>query len=100
MSLLNFSAQHGRSLEEAKSRLAATVAQVESQFGAVIDRHEWNDDGTAVAFFAKGAEVRAWVDPAEVHVTADLPALAALLAAPVLASVRGLVERNFQKRLE
>lgn len=99
MSQLKFAVKHDRTLEEARSVLQSTVADAQSKFGFAIDKVEWNQDRSDVQIAAKGAAIHAWVDASEVHLTCDLPALARLLASPVIQKVKGLVETRFQKKL-
>jgi hypothetical protein len=99
MSQLKFAVKHDRTLEEARGLLQSTVADAQSKFGFAIDKVDWNADKSDVNISAKGALIHAWVDSTEVHLTCEIPALARLLASPVIQKVKALVETRFQKKL-
>jgi hypothetical protein len=96
---MRFSVKHERTKEEARDRLLSAVADVQGQFGLMIDRIEWTDDQTDATVFAKGATVHIWVDSTEVHVTCDVPLLSKLLGGPLVGKFKRLVEDRFQKKL-
>ena len=99
MSELNLSLKHHRTLDEARARLEESVRQAQAQFGAMIQRVEWSSDRNHVHLAGTGFTARVWVDPSHVHAVVDVPILASLLGAPVVAGLKGLLENNFQKRL-
>ncbi len=99
MPLINLSVKHGRTLDEARAQLQKAVADVQFQFGALVQTVEWNADQSAVHLAGAGAVVDMCVDPQEVHVTADLPILGRLLGGPLAAGLKSIVEQKFQKRL-
>jgi transposase-like protein len=99
MSLMKFSVKHERNLNEAKQVLEQTVDDVNKHFAMLINKVEWNIDRTDVKIDARGANVHAWVDAVEVHLTCDVPLLGKLLGGPVVDKLKGLVQDRFQKNL-
>ncbi len=99
MSLVRLSFKHGKTLDEARTHLASSVSQLTGQFPGIIQHVEWSEDRSSVQLAGTGFEIRMRVDPEEVHVTGDIPLLGRLLASPLMSGVKGVLERNFQKRL-
>lgn len=99
MSQMKFAVKHERGLDEAKQILHQTVEDVTKHFGMLINKVEWNDAKSDVSIDAKGATVRAWVDPVDVHLTCDVPLLSKLMGGPLVEKLKGLVEDRFQKKL-
>ncbi|MCA9110241.1 MAG: polyhydroxyalkanoic acid system family protein [Planctomycetaceae bacterium] len=99
MSEMKFAVKHDRTLQEARDVLEQTVNDAQAKFGFMIDKITWNDDRTQAEIAAKGAEIKAWVDPTEVHLTLDIPLLNKFLSGPIVQNLKGLVEDNFQKKL-
>src|SRR5947207_134937 len=99
MAVIDLTVRHGRNLDEARERLERAVAEVSRLVGGMIQRVDWNADRTAVHLAGTGFVADMGVDSEQVHVTADLPFLNQLVASPVIASLRGIVERTFRDRL-
>jgi hypothetical protein len=100
MSHVKLSVQHNRTLQEARTQLETVVHQVQSRFGAMVQRIDWSADREAVKLYGTGFEVEMRVDAQEVHVTADLLFLSGLLGSPFLAGLKSIVEQSFPKRLK
>jgi hypothetical protein len=99
MSDINLTFKHGKTHEEARTRLAMAVSEIQSRFGPALHRAEWSDNGNAVHLSGTGFEVDARVDAEEVHVKGDIPLIGRLLAGPLIANLKQIVERTFHKRL-
>lgn len=99
MSEMKFAVKHDRTLQEARDLLEQTVNDAQSKFGFMIDKIDWNSDRTEAVITAKGADIKAWVNPTEVHLTLDIPLLNKFLSGPIIQNLKGLVEDNFQKKL-
>jgi Putative polyhydroxyalkanoic acid system protein (PHA_gran_rgn) len=99
MSLINLTFKHGQTLEEARRRLETTVQQVSGQFGALVRRVEWAADRNRVKLEGVGFWVEMWVDAQVVHATGDIPILGGLLAPPLAAGLKQIVQQTFQKKL-
>jgi hypothetical protein len=99
MSLINLSVKHGRTLDEARSRLEAAVTEVRGLFGAMVQRAEWSADRNRVRIDGAGFWVEMTVDEQHVHATGDLPFLGNLLGGPLAGGLKQIVEKTFQKRL-
>jgi hypothetical protein len=99
MPLINLSIKHGRTLEEAQSRLESAVQEVHSRFQALVRRVEWSADRHQVRLEGTGFWAEMWVDAQEVHVRGDIPLLGSLLGSPVTSSLKQIVQQAFQKRL-
>lgn len=99
MPLVSMKVQHGRTLAEARVQLEQAVREVESRFGALVQRVVWSEDRNCVNLFGPGTEVEIRVDDREVHITGDVPLLGKLLGSPFLKGLKNIVEDKFQKRL-
>jgi hypothetical protein len=99
MSLMRFSLQHHRTQEEARRQLEKVVDEVSNKFGPLVQRIDWSADRNTVKLAATGVEVDLWVDPQEVHVTADIPLLSRFLAGPLVSGLKGILQDTFQKQL-
>jgi hypothetical protein len=97
MSELNFSLKHHRTLPEARASLEQTVRDAQTRFGGLIHKVEWSPDRNGVALSGAGFTGRVWVDAEMAHAIVDLPLLGALLGAPMLTGLRGLLESNFKQ---
>src|SRR5947209_1090556 len=91
--------KHGRSQEEARAGLTEAVSQLQSRFGALVQRVEWSTDRDSVHVTGNGFEMRAWVDAQDVRIVGDIPLLGRLLRGPITAGVKQIAERAFHKRL-
>ena len=99
MPIINLSVQHGQSLEEARSRLAAAVDKVMSQFGALVRQVTWSTDHSRVRLDGRGFWLELWVDAQEVHATGDIPLLGALLGSPIASGLKQILQQTFRKQL-
>jgi Putative polyhydroxyalkanoic acid system protein (PHA_gran_rgn) len=98
MRLISLDVKHGRTLDEARAQLEKLVGEVQSKFGALIQRYEWNADRTDVKMFGTGFEVELLIDAETVHLTGDFPFLTKLLANPIVAGLKSLVTQSFEKK--
>jgi Putative polyhydroxyalkanoic acid system protein (PHA_gran_rgn) len=99
MSVINLSIKHGRTQEEARSRLEVAVAELSRSFGPAIRRVAWADDRHRVRIDGAGFWVELWVDDQDVHGTGDIPFLGGLLGSPLAAGLKQVVQQAFQKKL-
>src|SRR5688572_4067349 len=99
MPLLSLSIKHGRTLDDAKGRLEMAVQELQSRFGAMINRIEWSPDRAQVKVFGKGVEIEMRIDAENVHVTGDIPALGGLLGGVFRRGLESVVKTTFQKGL-
>jgi hypothetical protein len=97
MSIANVSMKHGRTLEEARTELAAAVRDVEARFGPLIRQTRWSADRSAVTLTGTGFEAELRVDAQEVHATLNLPLLVGLFQGQLVSGVKGILEHTFQK---
>jgi hypothetical protein len=100
MALINLSVKHGRTLEDARTRLATAVQEVRGLFGAMVQRVAWNPEGNQVRIDGVGFWVEMTVDEQHVHATGDLPFLGNLLGGPLSGGLKRIVEKTFQKQLK
>jgi hypothetical protein len=96
---INLTFKHGRTQEDARARLAEAVATAQKQFGAMVSKVEWSNDGNTVHLSGNGFKVDAWVDPVEVHLVGDIPLLGRLLGGPLLSGLKQVLGHSFQKQL-
>jgi hypothetical protein len=99
MALINLSVKHGRTQDEARRVLEASVREAESRFGPLVQRTDWSADRNGVKMSGVGFEVEMRVDPTDVHLSGDLPFLGNLLSGPLMSGLKGILEQRFQKRL-
>jgi hypothetical protein len=99
MSTIQLTVKHGRTLEEARKQLERAVAEVRSRFALLVQRVEWTEDRNGVTMSGTGFVVEMRVDAQNVHVTGDIPLLGQLLGGPLVAGLKQIVQRTFQKRL-
>jgi hypothetical protein len=99
MSLINLSVKHGRTLDEARTRLETAVAEVSRSFGPMIRRVEWTADRAGVRIDGSGFWVEMRVDAQDVHATGDIPILGGLLGGPLVSGLKQIVQQTFQKKL-
>jgi len=97
MSLIHLSVKHGRTLEEARSRLEVAVGEVSRTFGAMIRRVEWATDRNRVRLDGAGFWIEMWVDAFEVHAMGDIPILGGLLGGPLASGLKQIVQQTFPK---
>ena len=97
MPLIDLTVKHGRTPEEARSRLEHAVAEANRKFGAMLRRTEWSPDRNRVRLDGTGFWAELWVDAEEVHATGDIPLLGGLLGGPVAAGLKQIVQQTFQK---
>ena len=99
MPLINVTIQHGRTLDDAKSRLEQAVQRISGQFGAVVRRTEWSATRDRVKLEGVGFWVELSVDGSAVHAVGDIVALAGLFGGRLQAGVQRILEQAFMKRL-
>jgi hypothetical protein len=95
MSLIEMTIKHNRTQEEARRVLEQSVTDVRGKFGGMIDTCTWSEDRNQVSLAGSGCTCEIRVDPTEVHVRGDVPFLSGLLAAPLAAGLKQIVQRNF-----
>src|SRR3954451_14510427 len=97
--LINLAVKHGRTLDEARSRLETAVQEVSARFGALVRQVVWDEGRSRVRIDGTGFWVEMWVDPEEVHATGDIPVLGGLLGGPLAAGLKQIVQQTFKKGL-
>ena len=99
MPLIDLTLQHGQTLEEARRRLEMTVSEMTGKFGSMVQRVEWAADRGRVKLSGVGFWIEMSVDIEALHATGDIPILGRLLSGPLIAGLRQIVQRTFQKNL-
>jgi len=99
MALIDVSVKHGRTLEEARSRMETAVNDVHSLCRTLVRQVVWSADRHQVRLDGAGFWVEMRVDAEAVHVSGDLPLLGGLLGSPISTGIKQIVERTFQKEL-
>ncbi len=99
MALINLSVKHGRTLEEARSRMETAVQEVHNLGRTLVQQVVWSADRTQVRLDGVGFWVEMRVDAEAVHVSGDLPFLGGLLGSPLATGLKQIVQRTFQKEL-
>jgi hypothetical protein len=99
MPLIDVTLQHGRTLDEARRRLEATVTEARSRLGSMIQRVEWAPDRGRVKVDGIGFWVEMSVDAISLHAVGDIPVLGRLLGGQFAFGFRQIAEHIFQKKL-
>ncbi len=99
MSLIEMSVKHGRTMDDARARLEQTVNEVRGRFGPLVQRVDWAPDHHAVTMTGHGFHVEMRVDPEEVHLKGDIPALGGILGGPLASGLKGILQKTFPKQL-
>jgi hypothetical protein len=99
MPAINLAVDHGRTVTEARDCLRSAVGQTCGRFGKLVRRVDWSVDGDAVTVVGVGFQIDMRVDAKQVHVVGTLPGLGGVLAGPVAAGFRQIVDRVFRKTL-
>jgi hypothetical protein len=99
MPLIQVTVKHGRTLDDARQRLEMAVTEARAKLGALIHTVEWNAPRDSVKLRGPGVEIDMRVDVQELHVSGDVPLLSNLLKGPVVAGIKAVLERAFQRRL-
>jgi hypothetical protein len=99
MPLINLSLKHGRTVEEARSRLKTAVDKIASQFGALVRQVAWSADHSQVRLDGVGFWVEIWVDAQQVHASGDIALIGRLLGSTASTSLKQILEQTFRKRL-
>jgi hypothetical protein len=99
MSLINLSVKHGKTLEEARTRLELTVNEVRARFGALVQRVDWAADRNTVILAGTGFLIEIRVDAQDLHLTGDLPILGAIFGNAFASGLKQIIGKTFQKSL-
>ena len=99
MPLITFSMQHGRTLAEARQRLATAVDEAHRRCGALVQHVTWSADHTQVRLEGVGYWVEMRVDAQAVYVAGDVAGLGGLLGGPLVQRLTQLVQQTFQRQL-
>lgn len=99
MPLINFSMQHGRSLDEARRSLETAVCNIQSQFSSLLRQVDWSADRSQVRLDGTVFWVEIWVDAQLVYIRGDILGLGGLLSGPLGKGLQQIIEQTFQKRL-
>lgn len=99
MSMITFSLEHGRTVDEARASLEKTVTDLQGLFGAMIRQADWSGDRDRVRLHGPGFWVEMSVDDRQVHASGDIPMLAGLLGGPLGGGLRKVIENRFPKKL-
>ena len=99
MSFIDLSIKHGQSPESARERLRTSVTELSSRFGGMIERTDWSADGSGVKVLGKGFNVDMRVDAEDLHVSGNLTFLGGLLAKPLAAGLKQILQKTFPKQL-
>jgi Putative polyhydroxyalkanoic acid system protein (PHA_gran_rgn) len=97
MPLISVTVAHGQTADEAQRRLETVVQDASTRLG--LRRVQWSDDRRHATLEGLGARVEVSVDAEVVRLTGDLPGVGALLAGPVIAGLKQMIERTFRKPL-
>src|SRR4051812_25688879 len=98
MPMFQVSVRHGRTQDDARSRLETAVGEVRARFAPMVQRVDWSADRNAVTVHGAGFVVEMRVDAHEVHVSGDIPLLGALFGKSFEAGVRQIVDQTFGKK--
>jgi hypothetical protein len=97
MPLFQLSVRHGRTREEACSRLEYAVDEVRRRFGPLAQGFAWSPGRDTVTITGAVFRVEMRVDAEEIHVKGDIPLIGALAGTRLEAGLRQIVNRTFGK---
>ena len=93
MALIQVKVKHGRTLDDARDRLAQAVGEVRGRFGPMVRSCEWSPARDSVVLHGPGVRLALRVAAVDVHVSGDIPLLASLLGTDKL---KQIVESTFR----
>ena len=99
MSVIDFSMEHGASLDEARRRLRTAVSQVQGMFPAVVQSVSWSPDETSVKLIGKGFDLQLRVDAVRIYASGNVTLLGGLLSGKLAAGLKQILQRTVAKRL-
>ncbi|MDB5294681.1 MAG: hypothetical protein JWO31_664 [Phycisphaerales bacterium] len=99
MSAISMAIEHGRPLADARAALRSAVEQTAGKFGPMVRHVAWSAAGDAVRVTGPGFVVDLAVDATHVRVTGELTGAAGMIAGPVVAGLKQIVQRAFQNKL-
>jgi hypothetical protein len=99
MPQLNLTLQHGRTLDEARRNLEATVNQITGQFGSFVRRVEWDAERSRAKLHGVGFLIEMWVDAQAVHATGDIAILGGLLGSSLASGLKQIMQVTFRNKL-
>ena len=99
MPLINMTMKHGRNLGEARAAMEQAVRDLQSRFGLLFRRADWDADRNRVRVEGTGFWIEMRVDPEEVHVSGDVPILGGLLGSPLGTGIQQILRKTFDKQL-
>ncbi len=95
MPLIDMTVAHGRTLDDARGRLAMAVAEASKVFGPMVRRVEWSADRSSAKLVGLGFWAELRVDGQSIYAQADLPLLGGLLGKTGEAGLKQVVQRAF-----
>jgi hypothetical protein len=99
MPQLNLTLQHGRTLDEARRNLEATVNQITGQFRSFVRRVEWDAERNRAKLHGVGFLIEMWVDAQAVHATGDIAILGGLLGSSLASGLKQIMQVTFRNKL-
>ena len=99
MPAISMAVEHARDPADARAALRAAVEQTVGRFGPLIRRVDWSPAGDAVRVTGMGFTADIAVDATHVRVSGDLAGAGGMLAGPVVAGLKQIVQKVFAKKL-
>ena len=99
MALVNLSVKHGVTVDEARAQLHSAVDEAQARLGPLLQKVEWSADRQEAMLSGAGYHVELRVDAVELRITGDVPMLGGLLGGPLMAGLKGIVQKTFPKAL-
>ena len=99
MSLINLTLKHGRTLGEAQAAMEHAAQDMQTRFGRMVRKADWDGDRNRVRLEGTGFWVEMKVDASEVHASGDIPILGSLLGGSVGSGIKQIVQHAFAAKL-
>ena len=95
MSLINMTLKHGRGLDQARGAMDQAVRDLQTRFGPLVRRVDWDADRTKARVEGVGFWVEMRIDAQDVHVAGDVPILGGLLGGPLGGGIKQILRKSF-----
>jgi hypothetical protein len=97
MAMFHFSVKHGRTVDEASTRLRTVVEEAQSKMGRMIHQVSWAGDGRSVRLIGTGFTFDLRVDVEQVHVEGDVAILGGLFGGKIMDGLKRIVGERFKQ---
>ena len=97
MATFHFSVKHGRTLDEASTKLRTVVEEAQGKMGRMIHQVTWGADGRSVRLLGTGFTFDLRVDAEQVYVEGDVAILGQLFGGKIMDGLKRIVGERFKQ---